>query len=295
MYFLLLSTVWSCRKEMSTENPNGVNPGTTAGSFTAQIDGVTWTAADSAKGASVLAGQINLIGVSTDNQQMSITLNDTVPGVYTLNQTSVSLAAFASNDSSNQYAFTSDQGSDTSQAGGIVTVTEIDKTNQTISGTFSFKLYRDIDGHQKTVKNGIFSKLPYASSLPPANTGDTITASIDGVAWSGESIVAASFSGQITINGSNLNASQAVGLVMPQNVTPGASYTLDYTGFTHFGLYYPLPTVGLASSSGTLTILENNSVTHRIRGNFSFKAVNPQKPTDLTHQLTNGYFSVQYN
>jgi len=292
MSLLLLSTLWSCRKEVSTENPSGFTPG--VGSFTAQIDGVTWTAADSAKAASMLAGQINLIGVSSDNRQMSITLNDTVVGTYSLNQASVSLATFASNDSSGLYAFTSDQGSDTSQAGGTVTVTEIDKANQTISGTFAFKLYRDIDGHQKIVKNGFFNKVPYISSLPPASNGDTISATIDGAAWVGESIVAAAFSGQVTINGSNLNASQSVGLVMPLAITPG-SYPLDYTGITHFGLYYPLPTIGLASSSGTLTIISNNAATHQIEGKFDFKAVNPQKPTDLTHQLTNGYFFVTYN
>jgi hypothetical protein len=294
MYFLLLSTLWSCRKETSTENPNGVNPGTAAGSFTAQIDGVTWTAADSAKGASILGGQIILIGISSDNQQMSITLSDTVPGVYTLNQTSASLAAYGSNDSSSQYLFASYKGSDTSQAGGTVTVTEIDKTNQTISGTFSFKLYRDIDGHQKTVKNGVFNKLPYISSLPPAGNGDTLTANIDGVNWSAESILASALSNQLIISGSALDGSKSVELVMPLDILPG-SYTLDYRGLTYYGLYNPVTTVGLASAAGNLTILANESSIHRVRGTFQFQAIDPLGLGNPPHQLNNGYFSVTYN
>lgn len=292
MSLLLLSTLWSCRKEVSTENNSGINPG--AGSFTAQIDGVTWTAADTAKGASILVGQINLIGVSADNRQLSITLDDTVTGVYALTQSSVSLAAFANNDSSELYAFTSNQGMDTSQAGGIVTVTEIDKANKTISGTFSFKLYRDVDGHQKTVKNGVFNRLPYVNSLPPANGTDTLEAVIDGQAWVAESIVASAISSQLTISGSDLNAAQTIGLIIPINVAPGA-YTLDYTALNYIGVYVPGGTQGMASISGNLQILENNSTTRRVRGNFDFLAVSPQDPTGEAHNITKGYFSVQYN
>ncbi len=88
------------------------------------------------------------------------------PATYPLNQTSASLAAYADIDSSDVYAFSTNQGSDTSQAGGTVTVTEIDPVGKTISGTFSFKAFRDIDSRQKTITNGVFTKIPFVTALP---------------------------------------------------------------------------------------------------------------------------------
>src|SRR5258707_15427031 len=136
---LALLTLFSCRKEVSVEKP-----GSTAGSFMATIDGSQWIAADTLKGATIVGGLINLTGISTDNKQLSITLNDTIPGTYALSQHSTSIAAFAYNDSSDLYAYTTNQGTDSAQAGGTVTVINIDVVNQTITGTFSFNVYRDI-------------------------------------------------------------------------------------------------------------------------------------------------------
>lgn len=279
----------SCRKETSIEHKDGL-----AGTFTATIDGVGWIAADSAKGASILQGMINISGISLDNKQLSITLNDTIPGVYQLSQVTASLAAYADNDSSNAYAFATNEGHDTTQAGGLVTVTEIDRVNKTISGTFSFKVYRDIDNHQKTITEGVFYKLSYTSTLPPANDGvDTMRAVINGVSWGAQSIVATAFSPQLVINGSLLNGSQAIGLIMPFNIAPG-DYTFDFFGLTYIGTYIPTATSSRVSSGGTLTILENDPSTQRVRGNFQFPAQDPQTLV-ITDHITAGYFSVKYN
>jgi len=278
-------TFFACRKEVSIETRNGFS-----GDFRALIDGKMWIAADSQKSATILGGLINIIGISADNKQLSITLDDTVVGTYTLNQATFSLAAYA--DASGSYAFATNGGTDTSQAGGTVTVTEIDKVHKTISGVFSFKVYRDADKRQIVITQGVFYKLPYASTLPPSNGTDTLTATIDGAAWKGQSISAISLTGQIAIVGSKLDGTQAVTLVMPQSITPG-SYTLDFTGLTYMGLYNPTPSAAFVSLSGTLTILDNNASTRRIRGNFQFQATDPVG-TATPHQITKGHFSVQY-
>src|SRR5690242_15714490 len=119
--------LFSCRKETSIENSV-----TLSGDFRAQIDGVQWIAADATKGASMLAGLTNITGISSDNKKLSITLTDTVAGVYTLSQTSSSYAAYADNDSSDIYAFSTNQGSDTTQAGGQLIITGIDHVNKTL-------------------------------------------------------------------------------------------------------------------------------------------------------------------
>ena len=279
----------ACHKETSVETRQGL-----AGNFTAVINGVQWMAADSTEAVSILDGLINITGVSADNKQLSITLNDTIPGVYTLNQSSTSLALYADNDSSGVYAFTTNQGTDTTQAGGIVTVIAIDRVNKTITGTFSFKTYRDYDQHQVTITQGNFYKLSYVTSLPPAANGDTINASIDGTNWSGQSITAAAVGSQLAISGSELNGTQAISLIMPLNVAPG-SYPLDYTGGTYIGLYNPLSTSSFASSSGTLVILSNNPSTRQVSGNFQFLATDISGAGSTTHQVSNGYFDVRYN
>jgi hypothetical protein len=285
---LTVLTLFSCRKETSVERNN------TAGSFMATIDGTQWIAADTLKSATILGGLINLTGISADNKQLSITLNDTIPGVYTLNQSSTSIAAYANNDSSNLYAYTTNQGIDSTQAGGTVTVVNIDAVNKTITGTFAFNVYRDIDGKQRSITDGIFYKLPYTTSLPTASQGDTMNAVIDGQAWSAKSIVASNVSNTLIINGSALNGAQAVSLLMPLGVQVGGPYTLDYTAFTYYGIYSPVVTQGFASTSGHLTILVNDPVSKRVKGNFDFLASDPTGMSSQTHQLTSGYFSVVY-
>jgi len=288
---LMLLVLFSCRKETSIERP-----GSTDGTFMADVNGSQWVASDSLKSASILAGLINLTGISDDHRQLSITLNDTIPGIYVLNQNSTSVAFFGYTDSSSSYIYSTNQGADSTQAGGTVTVTEIDPINHTISGTFSFNVYREFDGKQLQFTNGIFRKLPYTSSLPPGDGSDTLKATIDGGNWVAQSVDGAVVSGQLIINGSNLSATQFIGLSMPANVIPG-QYTLDYRLFTYYAAYVPSPNVALASSEGTLEILENDVANKRIRGNFTFKAVDPTDPQGLVtppRQVTNGFFAVTY-
>jgi hypothetical protein len=286
---LLSAATWlSCRKETSIENGKGL-----AADFTAKIDGTQWAAADSTQSASILQGMINLTGISSNKQQLSITLGDTLIGQYTLNQQSSSVAAYADLDSSDLYAFSTNQGSDTSKAGGTVTVTAIDRVNKTISGVFSFKVYREVDGRQKNFTSGVFYNLPYTTTLPPASHNDTLTASIDSVAWIGQSISTAVLGGQLAISGSALNGSEAITLLLPSN-SPVGSYSLVFNGYDYYmGIYNPTPSQSLVSTSGSMTVIENDSTHSRIRGNYQFLG------TDLlgsgtTHQISNGYFSVYY-
>lgn len=288
-FFLLIAScgLFSCHKEVSVETKTALN-----GDFRALIDGVDWIAADSTKGAAMLGGLINITGVSADNKQISITLNDTVTGVYTLNQTTTSFAAYVDNASSGFNAYATNEGTDTTQAGGTVTITQIDKVNKTISGTFSFAVYRNSDSSRKKITAGVFYKLSYVDSLSASNGSDTLTVAINGTNWTAQNIIASGLTGQLIVNGSTVNGAQAVSLIMPLSVTPG-SYTLDYTTQNYIGAYTQAPSIYLVSAGGTLTILENNASTHRIRGNFQFEAIDPMG-VNSSQSLTNGYFSIQY-
>lgn len=291
MSVLGILVLFSCRKETSIESP-----GSTNGTFMADVNGSQWIAVDTLKSAYILDGQINLAGISADHRQLIITLNDTIPGAYTLNRSSTSAAYYGFVDSSGIYVYSSNQGSDSVQAGGTVTVTQIDAVNHTISGTFSFKVYRDVDGKQLQFTDGVFRKLPYTTTAPPANGNDTLKATVDGVNWSAQVVSALALSNQLVISGSNLAGTQSLGLSMPANIAVG-QYTLDYTGFTYYGVYIPGPNIGLASSEGTLEILQNDIPNKRIRGNFTFKAVDPTDPLGVNtppRQITGGFFAVTY-
>ena len=294
---LVMLVFFSCRKESSIERP-----GSTNGTFMADVNGGQWFAADTLKSASILAGFINLTGISADDRQLSITLNDTIPGIYTLDQQSTSVAFYGSIDSSASFIYSTNQGADTSQAGGTVTVTQIDPINHTISGTFSFSVFRNVDGKQLRFTNGVFLKLPYASSAS-VSSDDTLQAIIDGGKWSASVIQAADIANQLIIKGSNVSGTQILGLNMPTNITPG-QYTLDFTTYTYFGAWSPSPNVVLASAPangsippGVMEIVENDAVNRRIRGTFSFTAVDPSDPQGLTiapKQVTAGYFNLTY-
>lgn len=295
LYIGILLAGWSissCKKETSIENSTAQ----TGATFIATINGVQWAATANARQATVIQGLINITGISSDNQEISITLTDTSLGKHVLTQQSTSLAAYADIDSSDLYAFATNQGTDTSQAGGEVTLTQIDQVNKTLSGTFSFKVYRDLDGRQKTITAGLFNKIPYTTSLPATSSVDTLQATIDANAWNGQSIEASINSGELSIVGASSSASQSIGLLIPANATPG-TYPLDGSNPNYTGLYTMLSggtASGAVATQGSITITQNNTATSRVRGTFQFTAVDPTGANTTPHTIANGVFSIYY-
>ncbi len=110
--------------------------------FHATVNGVAWEATETDRSA-ILAGGVTIInGISADNKVITIQLNDTIVGTYTVDSTAASLAAFVDNNSSNTFPYSTNQSSNTGLAGGTIIVTTIDKTNKTISGSFQYNAYR---------------------------------------------------------------------------------------------------------------------------------------------------------
>ena len=287
----LLLGLASCKKETSIESGN-----TASGNFTATIDGVKWAASGTKEAASILGGIITVTGISADNKEINISIADSVPGIYTLSQTTASLAAYADLDSSDIYAFSTNQGSDTSKAGGVVTITTIDPVGKTISGTFSFKAWRDIDGRQKNITNGVFTKIPYVTSLPATSSLDTLQALIDNKAFTAINIQAATTSGQLTIIGATSDGTQSIGLLLPANAAPG-TYALGAANPSYLGAYTLISgasSTGFVSTTGSITITSNNTSTSRIKGTFQFTAVDPTGTTTTSHTIASGTFSVYY-
>ena len=154
--FLTALGLASCHKETSIEHDAGL-----AADMAATIGGTPWQAAVSTQSAIFSHGLATISGVSADGQEISMTLSDTIAGLYTLDQTSGSLAIYANLDSVGGFAYSTNQGADTSQAGGTVNVLSIDPVRKIISGIFSFKVYRDADNSQRVISSGVFYDIPY--------------------------------------------------------------------------------------------------------------------------------------
>ena len=242
----------------------------------------------------ILSGIININGTSSDGKMISITLVAQAPGTYTVDANSPGVAAYNEPSNGVNISYSTNQSNDPTLSGGSVTITEIDQNNKTISGTFSFNGY-DVSsgsGVKKVISEGVFDKLPFITTLPPASNADTFKVKIDGVDFSAASIAAPIISGQLLVQGAASDGSNFVGILMPQNVQPG-SYTLDFFGGNFIGEYNPdANTALLSQGNGTLTIIENNTTTKRIKGTFSFVA--SDIANTKTAQLTEGFFSVRY-
>ncbi|MEO5999310.1 MAG: DUF6252 family protein [Chitinophagaceae bacterium] len=291
LFAIILFTmlVTSCQKEISIELGNG-SVTIVSGELKMKINGSQWTASKDAR-ASILGGYISINGLSPDNKSLSITLNDSVPGTYILDQMSFHFAALSDSSDLGGLSCTTEEGTDTSKAGGVVIVTSIDKVNKTISGTFHFKLYRDFDSKQKIVTEGVFTKLPYSVTLPPASLTDTFHVKIDNVDWTAKSLTAISSGSDLIVNASERDLTRIVALSFPATIVPG-TYNLDALAGIYVGVYAPNTTTFFTSLTGKLTIIEHNSLTKRIKGNFDFKAID--LGTSKSAQLSAGYFSIGY-
>ncbi len=294
IYTLLLagcSWATSCKKETSIEN------GSFAGNFTAVINGVPWSAASNQEQATIVRGLINITGVSTDNQEISISITDTVAGSYVLNAQSPSIAAYGNVDSSNLYAYSTSQSPDTAKAGGIVTITAIDTVAKTVTGSFSFNVYRTYDGQGKGITKGVFNQIPYATSLPAGSSADTVTAAIDGGDWAAESIQASSLDGTLTLVGASADGSQSVALNFPNYTTPGTYPLTSASASPSYLAVYDVVTNGTNTAdpgtSGSITVTSNDTSAKRITGTFQFSTDDPNVPSS-EHAIANGYFSVYY-
>ncbi|HEV2832432.1 MAG TPA: DUF6252 family protein, partial [Hanamia sp.] len=189
------------------------------------------------------------------------------------------------------FAYTTNQGNTATESGGTLSITSIDTVNKKMSGTFSIKVYRQLDSKQKNITEGIFTNISYATEpLPPSNASDTFRVKVDGAQFSTFSVMGLAVFGKLNISASNQDVSKTVGLSFPADVIPG-TYTFSSFGPDYIG-QYNLGTAYMSASSGTLTILEHNTITKRIKGNFSFNAEELLGTKKAT--LSEGYFSITY-
>ncbi len=269
-------------------------PSPVTGDFRAKIGGVQFIA-DSSAAASKMAAVIAITGVDNAGKRILMVVADSGVHNYTFHSQSASnVATYSESNSSNPNAFTTNQ-YPTPGVYGNLNITSIDPATKKMSGTFSLKVWRMMDSTEKIITEGVFNNLSYATDPPTPSGTDTFRVKINGNPFTYNLLTGIKTFGIIGISASNLSgtlATPTVGISLPDNIVPG-SYA--FNTFTYTGQYNPNDSTFMEADSGTVTILEHNVTTKRIRGNFHFEA--DTVFTGLPNPnifLTEGYFSVRY-
>ena len=284
----------SCQKEFIIDDIDSTLftppnlPGVT-GSFTATIDGVKFTA-DKISAATVSMGIIALSGQSNAGESITLRVADSGVHVYSLDIGSATNVGAYSKGS--EFGYATNQGDGPEQSGGTLSITSINKDKKTISGKFSMNVYRQYDGNQKKITEGVFRDISYATEpIPQANAKDTFRVKIDGTAFPVYSISAFNLYNMITLTVNDQAVAKTVGISMPSDVKAG-SYDFSPFGPDFIGQYNPNSTTYLSATSGKITILEHNVSSKRIKGNFNFEA--KELMGEKKSNLSEGYFSITY-
>jgi hypothetical protein len=288
-----------CGKEKSIDTLGSPgNTGTKNGFLKMTINGKPWVA-DKVAGASVLQGLTSIFGQSVDNKTFIITLTGTATGEYQLDQHAMHVAAWTDDGEGNPASYTTNQGSSLTDAGGIVTITKIDLVNKTISGTFQFNMFRDLDKGRKTVVDGIFDNLSFGTGDSTGNgggtggvtvAGDFLKARVDSTDYEATMITGIIYQDKLMLNGAQSDGTHAIGFQIPLSTSAG---TYDFDLFAGYvGIYARSLHSSYSAESGKLVIQEHNKSAKKIRGTFQFKGADLLGGGSV--QVSNGSFSITY-
>lgn len=298
----------SCQKEITDEVDSFPFDTTVVitdtGKLEANIDGVRWVANKDVKAQFIAADTngtpaiISISATSTNGRELNFGVIDSGVHVYSVFTTDTTFfangAEYSDSTSPSKGSFYSSDSMTTNHIKiGTISITTIDTVNKTISGSFSFKVYRKSDTTSRSFTNGVFTKVPYTKIggiIPSAGT-DSFHVKINDTLFNAFSIVPLNGVGAVSINAADSLGKQSVAITFTDTIKPG-NYNFDQ--LTRFGVYtFNSSTIYPASmGTGSLQILENNATSKRVRGNFSFVGKNASAPSDSA-RLTEGYFSVE--
>ena len=257
--------------------------------ITALVDGVQWTAVSSTMSASMAGGLINITGISSDNQVITITLDADKAGTYLLSAGQSHVMAYTQNNSASEPAFTSNAIENNI---GKVVITEIDTDASTISGTFTGPVLRSADNKQVEITDGVFTNVTLTTEVVTEEPGYYLKADIDGTEWKAPFVSGSTLTGELALTGSNISTYKTISFRFPMDIAVG-TYTLEDI-FSDYGAQYNVnQTMSLMAASGTLVVTKHDMAAKEISGTFSFEAEEFGQGS-ATASLKNGSFNISY-
>lgn len=206
--------------------------------------------------------------------------------INSLNQTQVELGG--ENPNTNIASFTDEFGNvfstASTNADGQVNY-QINGDN-TVSGTFNFTALRNGIQDTITLSRGFMFGIPILTELgdaPDMNTNDSFTARVNSVIFNPTVIATVQSGGLLTVAGQTQQAS--ISVLFPPDTPPG---TYDIAVAGDFRASYILldDDTSLQASTGTLTIVSNDTDANEVSGEFVFDVDG--------FSITDGEFSVSY-
>ena len=175
---------------------------------------------------------------------------------------------------------------------GSITITNINTTNHTVSGTFNFKGYwSDLDNTAilpVQFTNGVFTNIPF---ITQAETGDTFFAKVGGTEFVDVDILATTTTVAtqewISVSADDAAANSMTVSVL-SSVGPGTYSITGNVAVDQAQASYSLASIDYSSISGSVTII-SKTATH-IKGTFNF--IGSDGTTSKT--ITDGAFDVEY-
>lgn len=236
----------------------------------AQVDDRLYTSAD-ARAALNEDGTLTIQGFS-DEESMTLQLSRLGEGNFAIGQGTSNYAVYE--DMGGNIYTTKPNGE------GVVTISEHNEANKTLSGTFNFNAF--LPGIDTIyVSKGTLYNVSYGGGDigDPTNAG-LFSAKVDGNPFIPVTVSSQNTGNTIITSGSTANATIVISVTAA--VEPG-EYTLPRGGF---GAKYQGPTGPEETVEGLITILEHNVTEKNIKGTFSFI-------TNRT-EVTEGQFDVTY-
>ena len=290
LFLILTSFVFtSCEIEPidSALDPSDFeNPTDGPAVFKADFSGETW---NSTMAQAVVSSNFISIGATrADGSTFSILINATGPGTYPANTNIVAYTPATS-----EYGYWSINLANDSEDTGSVTITSVNTTNNTVSGTFNFKGYWSDDTVTSIIPvqftNGVFTNIPF---IPNTATGDTFFAKVDGVEFLDTLLTGATVGDgpDEWLNVVAVNASlDDITIAFKKSIGPG-TYTITNSTTDDVSCFLSPASGGddFDGTSGTLTI--TSLTTDRVKGTFNF--VGSDGVTTKT--ISEGSFDVGY-
>lgn len=145
-----------CQKKFESPSDNSLN--IPIPDFSAKIDGVAFKG--SLFGAAIRTDSIiSIAAKSYDGKMLVFTLKDSGAHVYSLDiKSTINVGGYIDIVG---LAFTSNGGMNSDESGGNLVITSIDTIRRLISGTFTFRGFRQTDRRQKIITDGIFKNISY--------------------------------------------------------------------------------------------------------------------------------------
>jgi hypothetical protein len=254
----------------------------------AKVDGQDWSADNYQiimSPAPEYGVMFSLSGMSSDGQLIVIDLDYSGAGTYEFGD--LNAGAYTPDQDGSLTFTTNIPVSDI----GELSISNINMEDSVASGTFDFTAICVATENSVVITEGEFKDIPIKQeadeNLPEDNY---FSVNVNGVAWTPHTITGASsgMTNTISINSSSSQSSEAIGLSLNADITPG---TYNLSSMTYPTALYNLDSYSYTVlNNGSVTVTEHDTENNWIEGTFHFTSTHDGN----TYNLTNGTFGVTY-